>query len=97
MRVDPFAMILSTMVFFVASFTPMPLAAAHDGPLEPPQLHQQRLQAPPHTLHWVDAAMLVQNTGMAMSVPRPPFGRLPNAAKSGDFCDPPCPVRDEGV
>lgn len=47
------------------------------------------------SLVWTDAAPLVQNTGMPDTTARPPFGRLPWAAKNGSLCDPPCPVRDE--
>jgi hypothetical protein len=65
--------------------------------------------APLPTLHWTDAAAFVQNTGWNSSVARcspvspgtdkhgspcaGPYARLPLAAKTGEWCSPPCPVR----
>jgi hypothetical protein len=53
------------------------------------------VQAPP-SMEWTDAVGLVQNSGfdakkVAMSAGG--FGRLPEAAENGTWCDPPCPVR----
>ena len=54
--------------------------------------------APAPPLVWTDCAPLVQNVGFNRSDPLVAFGsayaRLPLAAHSGAWCDPPCPVRD---
>ena len=44
-------------------------------------------------LGWVDGAAFVQNSGWNASVHRSPYARLPLAAKTGEWCSPPCPVR----
>lgn len=49
---------------------------------------------PRATIVWTDAAALLRNTGWNASVPKPPYGRLPFSAKTGEWCSPPCPVRD---
>ena len=56
--------------------------------------HARASANPPADLSWTDADSLVQNSGWNDSVARSPFARLPLAAKSGEWCDPPCPVRD---
>ena len=44
-------------------------------------------------LTWTDGKAFVQNSGWNTSVDRLPYARLPLAAKSGEWCSPPCPVR----
>eukprot|EP01047_Picozoa_sp_COSAG01_P115884 COSAG01_NODE_44550_length_417_cov_436.842767_1_plen_82_part_10 len=44
-------------------------------------------------LVWTDGEALLQNSGWNSSVVRSPYARLPHAARSGEWCSPPCPVR----
>eukprot|EP00040_Diaphanoeca_grandis_P020150 m.107095 g.107095 ORF g.107095 m.107095 type:complete len:858 (-) comp27770_c0_seq2:220-2793(-) len=45
---------------------------------------------------WTDAKEFVQNSGFNSSVAKQsPYARLPLAAKTGSWCDPPCPVRSD--
>jgi hypothetical protein len=49
--------------------------------------------AAPSPLVWTDGEALLQNSGWNSSVARSPYSRLPHAARSGEWCSPPCPVR----
>jgi hypothetical protein len=83
-------MFWSASLFLGVGFATSSLGTeANDAPQHTPR-------APP-SMQWMDAATLVENTGMAPSVSRLPYGRLPNAAKTGELCSPPCPVRDQGA
>jgi len=86
-------MLWSASLFLGVGFATSSLGT-HD--IEANDAPQHTPRAPP-SMQWMDAATLVENTGMAPSVPRLPYGRLPNAAKTGELCSPPCPVRDQGA
>ena len=45
-------------------------------------------------LTWHDAAPLLQTPWNA-TVPRNAYARLPDAARDGSWCNPPCPVRQK--
>ena len=81
----------SAFIVINASAQPEPELERQQGTADEPAPASAN---PPANLSWTDAASLVQNSGWNSSVARTPFARLPLAAKSGEWCDPPCPVRD---
>ena len=49
----------------------------------------------PATLKWYNGVGLIRNRGFNTSVEfDSPYHRLPSAAKTGAWCNPPCPVRE---